>query len=115
MNIINKSLIALDNLLNKISYAELDAIINEIDSIDAVGPTISQYFENFDSQFEPIFFNIPQVITHPVEYLKKIKYPQSKEEYKSSFDINFHKPLNCEISYNDDLQDNFDTVILIAA
>jgi hypothetical protein len=41
--------------------------------MDAVGPTISQYFEKFDSQFISLFFDKPISISHPIEYLKKIK------------------------------------------
>lgn len=115
MNNINKSLEALDKLFSKLSDEELGAIFNEIDSMDSVGPTISQYFENFENQFEAIFFDTPIVISHPISYLKNIKYLQNKEQFQSSFEIAFHKPMNCEITFFDVLQDNIECEILLAA
>ncbi len=115
MSGISKSLTALDNLLDRLTDAELNVIVAEVDSLDAVGPTISQYFEKFDSQFTSLFFEEPISLSHPIEYLKNIKYSQNSDFWQSDFDIKFYKHLQCEIVYSDEIQESFETEFLIAA
>lgn len=55
MNTLDKSLLALDNLLENISKEEMDRIVAEIDGMSATGPTVFEYLEEFENQYQVIY------------------------------------------------------------
>lgn len=74
---IDESLEALNKAFNEMSESDMNALINRVDAMPFEGPTINEYFDNFDSNFIDIFdfdgYEIPnshvEIMSYEIERL----------------------------------------------
>ena len=96
MNTVEKSLQALDYLLKNISKAEMDGIIAKINGMSAVGPTVSQYFEEFDSHYKPIFNDNSGWVIFDTPSLNTLQYPEPILMEEQLIELKNKPPYNFE-------------------
>lgn len=107
MNNLEKSLIALDNLLNTISKDEMDKIVAEIDGMSATGPTVFEYLEEFESQFVNLqnsqdcwaTIDIPNLESLHSN-LESLHYDQPQDIKEGIIDFSFSKKIHFDYNIN---------------
>lgn len=83
MNTLEKANAAIHDLLNSLSPEELESILLEVDELPYEGPSLTDYFCQFDEQFKEVCFKDDGIYELPYELFEIIQ----NQEQETSIDI----------------------------
>ena len=98
MNYFEKSIQALDALLEKLSKEEMNQIIAEIDAMSATGQTVFDYFEKFEDQFEVLQNSQDCWLIDNLPDLETIHYTDEQVRTEEIIELRHSKRFHYEVN-----------------